>query len=300
MKRFYILATILLYSFSLISQNYHPVIKKNKSWDQVYEVYGACWTSCYRYEFIDGETNINGVAYRNSVWYPFIGTPGPQGTLCPPYSISNQPNAFARMREDSLAKKVYIYDYNSTPTDQLLYDFTLNVGDTLHSSFAGQGDTLVLYSIETISLANGELRQKFCFDPECSIYYVEGIGGRNGLFLPIIPMYGQITPLVLCIQDEGEILSGNECDIYFVGIENTSEEPVTIFPNPFHDRFTVKLKTVELPAGIEITDLQGKIFLDQILRDNESEITIPGLDPGMYYYRINFDKNISRGKLVKN
>ena len=94
-----------LFSTSGISQNYHPIIKNNKSWDQVYAVYGACWTSCARYEFIDGETYINGVAYRNSVGYPFIGTPGPNMTICPPYSISNQPSAFVRMREDTLAKK---------------------------------------------------------------------------------------------------------------------------------------------------------------------------------------------------
>jgi hypothetical protein len=300
MKTLYILNVIILFSTSGISQNYHPIIKNNKSWDQVYAVQGACWASCARYEFVDGETYINGVPYRNSVGYPFIGTYGPQMTLCPPYSISNQPNPFARMREDTLAKKVYIYDYNSTPTDQVLYDFTLNVGDTLHSAFAGQGDTLVLYSIETVSLANGELRQKFCFDAECITSYTEEIGGPNGLFLPIVPMWGQISPLLLCVQDEGVVLCGNECDIYFVGIESPGNEPLTIFPNPFQDRITITISSVELQTTLEIIDLQGNVILNQRLDEQKSGLALSGLNPGMYFYSIYSDKSISRGKLIKN
>ena len=176
----------------------------------------------------------------------------------------------------------------------------MSVGDTLHSAYAGQGDTLVLYSIETVSLANGELRQKFCFDAECQTSYTEEVGGRNGLFLPIVPMWGQISPVVLCVQDEGVVLCGNECDIYFVGIENTSEESVTIFPNPFLDHFTITINKAELPAIFEIIDLQGKILVSQNLRDGITEISAFDLFPGMYYYSVNSDKRINKGKLIKN
>ncbi len=300
MKNIYILTTILLFSTCGISQSYHPVIKKNKYWDQCYTVVGGCYTSAARYEFIDGETYIDGVAYRNSNYYLFLGTPGPYASLCPPYSISNDPNVFAKMREDTLAKKVFIYDYNSTPKDQLLYDFTLNVGDTLQSTYAGEGTILVLYSIETVSLANGESRRKFCFDDQCHTYYIEEIGGPNGLFLPIIPMYGQISPVLLCVQDSSQILWGNNCDTYFVTIENANNQPLTIFLDPFHDRITITIKTMDLPANLEIIDLQGKIVVDQKLYDKKSEISVSDLIPGMYYYRINSDKSTNRGKLIKN
>ncbi len=62
------------------------------------------------------------------------------------------------MREDTIAKKVFIYE--EWCGDALLYDFSLDVNDTLLTVFSSP---LVVDSIRYVNLLNGEERKIFYF-----------------------------------------------------------------------------------------------------------------------------------------
>lgn len=176
LKKLATFVVLMIISLNIYPQQYHKMIRKNVFWDEAtYLCMAPCYTTIGRMEFIDGDSLIDGKYYRFSNGYAFIGTPGPGGTLCPPYYVDTVPHRCAFLREDTIAKRVYIYDESYDPHEQLLYDFSLLPGDTLDSDY--HNDTFILDTIVDITLFNGEIRKMFCFDPGCIIHYIEGIGG---------------------------------------------------------------------------------------------------------------------------
>ncbi len=82
MKTFSLSVFLILLLSSVSAQQYHKMIRKNVYWDEAtYLSVAPCYTWIGRMEFIDGDTLIEGHYYRFSNSYPFIGTPGPGGTL---------------------------------------------------------------------------------------------------------------------------------------------------------------------------------------------------------------------------
>lgn len=293
MKKYVLLIWIAIMAINANSQNYHKLIRTNKFWD----VYSLGW---YDYNAIDkifftgNDTIIEGNAYQLSRQYPY--EPVNPGYLIPPFFIdtnSIKTNEF--LREDTVMKKVYIYDPYLTPTDQLLYDFSLSIGDTLKSDYnKGKfGDYLVLTSIDSVTLLNGEIRKRFIFNPNSSDYgyYIEGIGGSQGLFPPIVPAFEQNEQLgYFCISQDGINLLGDQCNWYFVGIKDLMEDKmVTIFPNPCTAGKLVisssnpseqfNLITLISPLSIVVKKFSFKVT-------NNAEIDLHGIIPGSYFLKI--------------
>ena len=142
------------------SQSYHRLIRTNTYWDEFHtDVF--CYSYIHRIFFTGNDTIIDGISYSILRQFPFESVN--PSYLCPPFFIDNVSYpSFYSIREDTIARKVYIYASGFTPHDQLLYDFSLHVGDTLHSDYNGL-NTLVLASIDSIVLNNGEVRKKFTF-----------------------------------------------------------------------------------------------------------------------------------------
>jgi hypothetical protein len=162
------------------AQNYHKLIRTNTYWDNYYTSLN-CYTFIHRIYFTGNDTVIGGHTYNQSRQYYFesIYQPGP---LCPPFIIDNVSYSTSiYIREDTVAKKVFIYDNSFTQPDQLLYDFTLENGDTLHSLYNGN-DSFVVSSIENVTLLDGEIRRMFIFNNNDFEYYIESLGGSQGLF----------------------------------------------------------------------------------------------------------------------
>lgn len=90
-------------------------------------VYDGGWYSLSRFE-IQGDTLINGLHY--SKYYlgsdnKFGSAPGPSSLL-----LKKQTRLAGAIRNDSPSKKVYLYLFK-TKAEEVLYDFDLQVGDTL-------------------------------------------------------------------------------------------------------------------------------------------------------------------------
>ena len=302
MKQIFFIILILILSCVAYGQVYYPVIQENKFWDQgyIYGYAGGCYIGPARYKFINGYVNHDGKDYRQTNLYEITGTPGPQGSICPPFEISNNALIISQMREDTNEHKVYIYA-NSVPRDQLLYDFTLQPGDTLKSSYAGLGDTLVLNHIDSVTLANGEVRHRYCFDTACLIYYIEEIGGRNGLFQPIVPIYGSVSPTIFCIKDTTELVlwDGINCDTYFTGEKIKTPCFVKIWPNPTNNSFSVQISHEDLPSNFVLMDPNGKEILKKELVAPRTEIKLNEFNKGIYLYVITNTERVYNGKIMQ-
>ena len=297
MKTISVLTILVLLHINVCAQQYHKMIRKNVFWDEAtYLSVAPCYTSIGRMEFIDGDTLIDGHYYRFSNGYPFIGTPGPDGTLCPPYYVDTIPYKSAFLREDTIAKKVFIYDEFSNSHDQLLYDFSLLPGDTLDSEF--HMNTFVLDTIIDTILLNGDIRKMFCFDPQCNIYYIESIGGWQGLTFPIGIGLGFGGDL-LCVNENNEDLWGYNCGYYFVGLENNTNHALSVYPNPTSGIIEIKVETGLMPAATFLLyNSLGQIILSAELITNSSKLNLSNLKPGGYYYSIVSSNYCKKGKLI--
>jgi hypothetical protein len=300
MKKFTVSFLVIFSSLLGMSQAYHPLIRPNTYWDVGYRIeVQFCYTSAHRYEFIFGDTTVNGHSYRNTRRYPITGEPGPGMTICPPYQVMNQWAIMHYMREDTLSKKVYVYCNYCNPTDQLLYDFSLNEGDTLNSEYATGGNDLVITSVSDTVLFNGQVRKKFSFiDPfGVPCCYVESIGSPYGLFERLITLLGGSSDL-MCVKEIGVNLAGIICDTYFTGVTQINDDPVSVFPNPAHDKITVTLEGSFQPCVLKLFDTRGREVLATKLSTDENVIPVSQLDPGIYIYRLRSENSSGQGKLI--
>ena len=114
-------------------------------------------------------------------------------------------------REDTIAKKVFIRNSNDT-SEVILYDFSLNVGDTLYAKHGwGAGKKLVLRTIDTITTLVG-LRQRFNLsDSSGNISYstIESIGSIQDPFLNYIVASDPVYFLVCSYQNNTKTYDGN-------------------------------------------------------------------------------------------
>lgn len=292
---------IVLLPLSGYSQEYHKLLRPETYWD-IYDVIlpEMCYTYISRVYFTNNDTLIIGNLYRISKEYPFLRVnPGP---YCPPFVISNESyptNKF--LREDTILKKVYIYvDEWLNPHEDILYDFSLNVGDTLNSYYQTQGDTLICCAIKTITLQNNETRKKFLFKSHwCndSLFYMESIGGAQGLFRPIycpFESYGGY----FCQSENGVNLWGNNCDYYFVGNENMKDLKISIFPNPAHGYLNIDIPNLKNHLNFCLYTCQGLLLETISLKNGLNSISLNEIIPGSYFYEIRSDNFIKNGKLI--
>ena len=147
--------------------------------------YPCIWYQDFNY-FINGDTVINSFHYKKvfkqgNYWYALVGP----GSGC---NGSGSIPSFLTyfIRQDG--KKLFIYDPSVFGNgDTLLYDFDLQVGDTLPLSFNNYDSTIVVTSIDSV-LVGSEYRKKFYLTWNAlPTFIIEGVGHRYGFFEPINP-----------------------------------------------------------------------------------------------------------------
>jgi hypothetical protein len=301
--------TILIFIISLasstsFSQTYHPVIEHNKVWDQSDEDgYFPCSFLPRRYKFTDNDTVLSGVTYRICNEYRLLGVPGPGVMTCPPFMADTIAEALIFMREDTTERKVFIYDEDSYPkVDQLLYDFTLNIGDTLHSYFASTSSPLILDTIFYVILDNGDSRREYLFSIDLlgsNIGYIEGVGGINGIATSLYRFESPGSSLY-CLKKDDEIVLGNTyCDFYFVGVNAQKDISVAVYPNPSEGIIHVEFEKTVLPVLFEICDMNGAIMLSRELNDLKSEVSLDNIGKGLFLFKIITMDFTMRGKIIR-
>ncbi len=173
---------LILSISDLKGQAYIPFPMSNVSWRILSDyTYPLVCSEQYTidYSFL-GDTNVNNNSYRiittsNEMLFRhnngFIG--------CSPFS-----NYFMQygLRQDTLGKKVFIFDFSSNQ-EYLLYDFNLNIGDTLFNSFLlPQGSACSYAKVQNIDsiLINNVFHKHWTFD--CIQDVIEGIGSMYDPF----------------------------------------------------------------------------------------------------------------------
>lgn len=247
--------------------------------------------------FMDGDTVLNGLTYhRLSV--PIFESSAPVG--CPQSGSWTSPGySIGFIREDTSLKKVYI-KRNISTQEELLYDFNMEVGDTLQGYIANPTEVDVVQSIDSVLVGSG-YRKRWNINIPYQINFIEGIGSIAGL---VERSPGNITDqsnyLTTCFTQNNIHLyvSGNfNCNL----IDNVTnqindQEFFSVHPNPFNEIATVS-------HNLPVENLEGSLYntYGQLVRKNidvkskSFQIARESLNPGIYFLQLE-----TGGKVYRN
>lgn len=305
MKTGLIVLGSVLFSFCLKAQVNYPIPQEPTSeWRIDY----AQWDGTSNYVrtnaariFVAGDTLINGNTYSRLLSTGVITTSWLGGSYDYPYE-----NAFYGFIRTDTARTWFFYD----STEELLYDFTLQAGDTLPVTTINWSPTVIISSVDSV-LVNGKYLRRFnLFDPVQSDlichWYIEGIGSENGLISPMQMMMDNGWYFDCYAEDHVPVFPEDSDCILSVNAMNM-EAPAgrtEVFPNPAEDFLTVRMYS---PEGCEvelgILDISGRqvsgLMQHLISGLNEFPVNVSSLEHGMYLLTAKPDSDILNVKFLK-
>lgn len=285
---------------------YHPFPDSSAKWNQMYW-YDATYPTVYYPNicFISGDTVIASIHYKKLLASGYKYATLPSNSCCYYY------NTYAgAIRQDTIHKKVYYYRNNSsTPVEMLLYNFNLNVDDTLPASFNNQDYPSNYVSSIDSFLIGTSYRKQYHISVRGStmgqdsnyVQLIEGIGSTFGLTYGLIPPFEGGSALY-CFSQNNIMLYPNSTDScnLTLGISTFNPQPSTfqIYPNPANTILNVELRMQNETATVEIHNTIGNCVHRQIAKSANCQINVSDLAEGVYTISISSKEGVVNKKFV--
>ena len=241
---------------------------------------------------LESDTLINSVRYTKV----YRKT---QDALCST-NILNPYAYFGAIRQDTLNRKVF---FNSPSTgDQLLYDFSISMGDTIYSWFSICAPRVVTAVDQVTIQGQQRIRYKLeDIDQVCGgiFYLIEGVGATSGLTDPM----ASLGSILLCMSDSGNVVYRDSgyvtCNspvdtCLAVNIPELTEEVYIVYPNIYPSTIKVELKT-NLKFKASIYNVSGNLIQ---MKNVISECYFMDILPGVYVVSLQSDINVFNQKII--
>jgi hypothetical protein len=304
------LLLFFLLQFSLFANGqtsvYHNFPESNAIWNINTNWY--CWFPPY--DYVDenysitfgGDTLIGSQTYHKLVIpYFHINT-----TTCGA-GITTINMYKGSIRQDTILKKVFIVPLDSI-SEVLLYDFTLNVGDTVKGYLEPLFPSDIVNSIDSI-IVGSTYRKRWNINSGYNIHIIEGIGSTYGLIEQSpVGVTDQLPYSITCYSESGLTLYPNTATtcgiITSVNTINETSDEIKLYPNPATQNTTLlfNLKNAE-EIKITLFDITGKemmLIVNEEMQKGNQQINIntSKLSPGIYICKIQSDNGERLMKLV--
>jgi len=158
--------------------------------------------------------------------------------------------------------KWFVFEGNQ---EMLLYDFNLNVDDTVYSAYSSNPENpevpIIITAIDSV-VVNNIYKKRFHLNLENGAgYIIEDIGATSGLFENMF-FFNSLSELI-CFAENGISLWGastEECDLaVLINESNALINPCTIFPNPAQDFTRLIIPDGFGEVACTLIDLFGRI-----------------------------------------
>ena len=237
--------------------------------------------------FILGDTIVSSTSYKK-VFYRTEWSSNGYGNMTSSFSL------YALLREDTTNKKVYaipIQNFGnncSLNQEVLLYDFDLQVGDTIKPA-----DFCLLYNnkeINNIAPVNTWLTSKKFETKTSPDELYEGVGSYYGLFEVVELSVSGPYPYLIDYCRGGL----SNCTYLTLGIDNQSLENIfKISPNPTHE--VLNISTTFNYQFISVYNISGKL----VKTTANTQIKVSDLPKGMYFIKLTGYGNNVVKKFIK-
>jgi hypothetical protein len=195
------------------------------------------------------------------------------------------------------AGKVFLIPPNSS-NEKIVYDFTLNPGDTIHDFYPSPsyaiGALIIADSVDTVTI-NGLSRRRIHL--ESGVDWIEGIGSSGG-FLADNFYNANIYISLFCMSEDSITIYPNQsnrpCNIT-VDISEIKQQrtELKIYPNPVKDFLSIESK--EIIEEVLIYDIKGNL-----LRNESSKyFSVSNFKSGIYFIRISSNSQVIYRRFVK-
>ncbi|MBI4931553.1 MAG: T9SS type A sorting domain-containing protein [Bacteroidetes bacterium] len=279
---------------------YHPFPDSNASWNE--RCFGlnpshTCMNEDYRTLYINGDTVIGAYTYHKiyhagytaySCWNP------PTNPVYQSYNVYYD----CAIRQDSLQKKVYIYMFGDT----LLYDFNLNLGDTVPPTYSNSG-MFIVKTIDSVLVGNKYHKRFTVEDSFVTDTLIEGIGS---VFFGLYNMrwiYPDGGCNFFCFNhDSAQYPINYNCTTLTNPVNVV--EPITktpkLSPNPFSAQTTLQTEVQLINATLTVDNCFGQTVAQiKNLRGQTITFNRDNLPSGLYLLRLTQDnKVIAIDKLI--
>lgn len=284
MKKIFASLLGLLITLSSLGQAYHPMIRQGVSWD-VLSLQGAliCQVDAGWRAFFSGTmVTVGSHQYHELRGYSYVPTQQP-APFCPPFHLDlTSSSRLALLREDTTTRRVY----RATATsEELLFDFSLMVGDTLHTGVFGPR---VIDSVQTVLLLNGQPRRISYLDwfgGGSGDYLLESIGSNFGPFSPVGRGIG-VGYSLEAVWENGVMIWGSPR--FVLGTTSPLTQASPTVTADFKGR-TLRCQLPAAPgqaATVTLRDAVGRALLRRSLTSSVETVTLPELAPGLYFYEL--------------
>lgn len=275
---------VLMITAAQVSGQVNSYFENNPVW----RVGSACsWSyPCVEEEdynyYVSDTTTIDGLDYMTiskygvgqNMWYDNPPDNGCNGT----YEIEQ--NSIFHLRSED--KKMYIH-FGGNSEEELLYDFDLDVGDTLPISYNHEFDLITVSAVDSI-LIGGQLYRRMFLSGAAAEYIIEGIGSDIGLVEPVDLILSCGSSLI-CYSQNGNSLfpfPGVDCQLTVSVPHEEAEPTISIFPHPMNTVSTLELGAIQGPVTVVIHDLTGKVVHQSHHTNHPITLARNGLQAGLY------------------
>jgi hypothetical protein len=310
MKKFLLFLLLLLSFYSKGQTNvYHPFPDSNAVWNVV--IRESCINpsdyceQLYSY-IITGDTIIGSNNYHK-LSVPIVERVA-TGLTCLNCTGFWPGGGAGFIRQDIPAKKVYFIESGNS-VEQLLYDFNMQVGDTVGGYIepsACISNPSVVASIDSI-LIGSSYRKRWDLTGGHYEYLIEGMGLTFGIGT-IVNFLGKSDcgfidasgPSLICFTQNDTIqyhpLSSYACEV-ITGTKNISEDNISLIisPNPAHNKLNIECKLQN--AELKIYDIMGREVLEEKIHSSLSTFNFQLLE-GVYFVRVSDGSKTAVQKLV--
>ena len=289
-KMYALLALLLMAGGALQAQEWMSLLKDNSEWNILWQSTGVPTPELITESLvISGDTLIDGELYKKVLRKLSSETQYWHGSM--------EYDLYGIIKEEESGK--VFYKPKEQEIDYLLYDFGMNVNDTMvmrwcQLPYTLWDVTIRIDSITTQYIAGMDRRVFYVSSKDAYSdwrwlnTWVEGIGATEGLLYSchVVSAGGITLHELLCYHENGELVwqnpSYNTCLIdNYDGIQdNTEEAGVLVYPNPAKDNIVIN--------NIEPTEVQVYNALGQLVKTElgTNEVDLSGLVEGVYLLRI--------------
>ena len=205
------------------------------------------------------------------------------------------------IREEN--NKIFWYD-NVEQEDQLLYDFDLNIDDSIYiqtAMYVSDSVLLICENVDTINYYGVDRKRLtmrtanpspfFSTDEE---YWIWGIGSTLGVMNPgrlHQAIFDVEDPILMCCHKEFDQVFDHpdytKCHTEGLSLNKYSKTNFKIYPNPANNQLTIEwVLSSSVNYQLEIKDMQGRSVYNQRVNSNQFIWNTSNVSEGIYILNI--------------
>lgn len=315
MKKLLLITASIFVSVQLLAQSYIPIPDTNATWNIHEQGYIPCATSNFQWLnrdmtiFISGDTVFNGFTYKKLYATGIEYTSEIIGLFCNDNlssSFNNQP--YGAFRNDTAAKQVWFIRYGFCSTPGVMFDFSLNVGDSL-TSVDGCGVSSVngVVLADTSIVYGGLPRRVMLYGYNYSMSFwetstiIEGIGSTLAGLFDAYHHFEYNSSLICFAHNDTTVYPNNttSCDLITAVQEwAKTKAGISVFPNPCSGEIKISFPE-PINSVLKLYNSFGTVVHTEVINQkSDVELNLQRYPSGIYFAQVSNNNKIYSQKII--